>query len=79
VVQPVHRLVSVGVGVPVDEGNVFGGDLDITGPRLDQPSGEQASLAKPARVVAIKALLGLPRDVESLTVRGAQQAVGVLQ
>ena len=47
-------LVAILVRVPVDEGNVLGGHLDVAGARLDETARQQASLAEPAGVVLVE-------------------------
>ena len=78
-VHPVDRLVTALVGVPVDEGDVFGCHLDIPGAVLDEPAGEEAAAAEAAGVVLLDHLLRLERDVERRSLLGRKKAMGVFQ
>ena len=77
-VQSRHPFVAVLVRVPVDEGNVFRGHLDVAGPVLDEPPREQAATAEAAGVVPLLNFLRLARDVEGLSLLGTEQPVGIV-
>ena len=78
-VHPVDRLVAALVGVPVDEGDVFGRYLDIPGAILDEAPGEEAAAAEAAGVVLLDHLLRLEGNVEGGSLLGREEAVGVFQ
>ena len=77
--HPVNRLVAAFVGVPMDEGDVFGRHLDVPGAVLDEPPGEEAAAAEAAGVVLLDHLLRLERDVEAGSLLGREKAMGILQ
>ena len=77
--QSVHGVVAAFVGVPVEEGNILGGDLDETGTSLDQASCQQAAASEAAGVVLLLNLLGLEGDVEGLALLRTEEAVGVVE
>src|SRR6185436_19525713 len=61
----VHEArVAVLVGVPIEEGDVFGGDFDEAGADLAEAAGEQATEAEAASVIYVVILFGLEGEVE---------------
>ena len=67
--QFLHRgraLVAVLVAVPVNEGDVFRGDLDVTRAALDEAPREQTTLSEPAGVIGVEICLRLERQIERL-------------
>ena len=74
-----HRLralMAALVRVPVAEGDVFGGDLDVARAGFDQTARQQAALTEPAGVVGVVGAARLERQVERLRGRRGQQAIG---
>ena len=57
------------VGVPVEEGDVFGGDLDVAGTDLGQAAGEEAAESEPLDVGV--------RAINSLLTMGKGQRMGL--
>ena len=72
-------LVAVFVRVPVDERDVFRGDLDVACTGLHQPPRQQAALAESSAVVGVERALRLEREVERLRRRRSQQAIGGIE
>src|SRR6185312_8271888 len=74
-----RALVAVLMCVPEQKRDVFGRDFDVSGPAFDQPSGEQATLAEPTRIVRVEGRLGLEREVEGLRRRRSEEPVGGIE
>ena len=68
-------LVAVFVGVPVAEGDVFGGDFDEAGAGFDEAAGEEAALSEAAVVVGVEAFFRLEREVEGFGGGRGEQAI----
>src|SRR5262249_40164736 len=73
-----HARMAVVVSIPVLERDVLRRHLDESSAGLDQAAREEAAEAEAARIVARVGFLRLPRQVERLRRRRAQQPVGVV-
>ncbi len=64
--------------IPVEEGNVFGGDLDEARAGLGQAPRQQAAEPEAAGVVAVEDWPGFAGQVEGIALAGVEQAMGVI-
>src|ERR1035437_7612765 len=70
---------AVLVGVPMLEGNIFGGHLDETGAGFGETPSQETAQTKLPGVVLVVAGLGFKRQIECLGRRRAEQTVRVIE
>jgi hypothetical protein len=76
--QSVDGVVSVGVGIPVEKGNILCRYFDKSCSRFDETTGEKAASAETRGVVFFTNLLRLLVDVEGLSIIRMEKPIGLV-
>jgi len=69
-----ERLVSVGVSIPMQERDVFGGDFDEAGTGFDESAGQQAAASEASGVVNAAGIFRFQLDIKGVAIAGTEQS-----
>lgn len=71
-------VVAIGVGIPVEKGDILGRDFDKAGTVFDEAAGEEATATEASGVVFFADFFRLFLDIKGVTLFGVEEPVGVV-